>query len=448
MIWRPAIAAALVLASCTASDEPAEPAAEPAPAPATTPATVPVTAPPAIEPAVTTTLVAAVEADLPTAAPSESAGPPTTPPGPLGTPAIELVPVASFEEPVDVATRSLDPRFYVVQQGGQVVAADAESDSVIFDIGDVANVELGRDGGEQGLLGLAFHPSADLAYINFTNSDGTTVVAEVAYDPTSIEFDPSTYREVLTVEQPFANHNGGDLEFGPDGHLYIATGDGGSAGDPERFALDLTSRLGKLLRIDPTPSDDGRPFAVPDDNPFLGADDADPTIWTYGLRNPWKFSFDSLTNDLWIGDVGQGEFEEVDLAPATDGVDAGRGLSFGWSAFEGDVAFNGDQLADGHVPPVATYPHVDGACSISAGAVSRDSAYAGLNGWYVYGDFCSGQLWALDTTSVGISDSTRVGDPVIVELGNVPALVGVFEGPDGDVYALSRNGPLVRLAQA
>lgn len=452
MNWRPtaALVGALVLASCTASDEPAEPAAEPVAAPTTeAPTTAPADEPAATEPAVTTTLVAAAEADLPTDAPSESAGgPPTTAPGPLGVPAVELVDSGLFEEPVDVATRSLDPRFYVVQQGGQIVAADAESDSVIFDIGDVDGIELGRDGGEQGLLGLAFHPSDDLAYINFTNSSGTTVIAELAYEPNSVEFDPSTYREVLTVEQPFANHNGGDLDFGPDGHLYIATGDGGSGGDPERFALDLTSRLGKLLRIDPTPSDDGRPFTVPADNPFLGADDADPTIWSYGLRNPWKFSFDSLTNDLWIGDVGQGEFEEVDLAPAVDGADAGRGLSFGWSAFEGDAPFNSDQLADGHVPPVATYSHAQGACSISAGAVSRDSAYAGLNGWYVYGDFCSGQIWALDTTSVGISDSTRVGDPIIVEIANVPALVGVFEGPDGDVYALSRNGPLVRLAQA
>lgn len=400
------------------------------------------------EPASTTTLIPAADADLPTAAPSDvdAGAPPTTAPGPLAVPVVDFVQTGSFVEPVDVATRALDPRFVVVQQSGSIVAADAETDAVVFDIDDVPTVEL-VTGGEQGLLGLAFHPSLDLAYINFTNVGSITVIAELAYDPLTLQFDPASYREVMSFGQPFPNHNGGDLEFGPDGHLYIATGDGGSGGDPDRTALDLSSRLGKLLRIDPTLSDDGRPFTVPADNPFLGADDADPTVWSYGLRNPWKISFDPVTNDLWIGDVGQNEFEEIDLAPAVDGVDAGRGLSFGWSAFEGDAPFNPDQPQDGHVPPVVTYAHADGGCSVSGGAVARTSSYNDLNGWYVYGDFCSGQLWALDTTSVGISDSTRVGTPVIVEIGNVPALVQVFEGPDGDLYALSRNGPLLRIAQ-
>jgi glucose/arabinose dehydrogenase len=463
MTWRRVavpLVGALVVASCAGSDESSTPSVadtevftEVSAPPVEEPADEAGPAEPAptqpTEPAVTTTLVPAADADLPTAAPSETdpSAPPTTLPGPLEVPVVDLVEVTSFDEPVGVATRSLDPRFFVVQQGGLIVAADAESDTVVLDMADIDGVELGTEGGEQGLLGLAFHPTLDLAYVNFTNADGTTIVAEIAHDPTTIEFDTSTYREVLSIEQPFANHNGGHLEFGPDGYLYIGTGDGGSAGDPNRAALDLSSRLGKLLRIDPTLGDDGRDFTVPTDNPFLGADDADPTIWSYGLRNPWKFSFDPLTNDLWIADVGQNQFEEIHLAPAVDGVDAGRGLSFGWSAFEGDAPFNDDQPTDGHVPPVVTYAHADGGCSVSGGVVARDAAYDDLNGWYVYGDFCSGQVWALDTTSVGVSDSTRVGEPVVVELANVPALVAVFEGPDGDIYAVSRSGPLLRLAQ-
>ena len=401
-------------------------------------------------PSPTTTIAPAADADLPTAAPGSETAPVTTLPGPLPVPSVQFLEVGSFNMPVDLAFRDLDPRFFVVQQIGQVVAFDSESNEVVLDMTQVPAVaEAGfSTGGERGLLGLAFHPTEDLAYVNFTNGAGTTVVAEFTVDPGTAVFDPASYREVLTVDQPYSNHNGGDLEFGPDGHLYIATGDGGSADDPERAALDPTSRLGKLLRIDPLPGPDGRPFTVPEDNPFLGADDADPTIWSTGLRNPWKFSFDPLTGDLWIGDVGQNEYEEVDLAPAVDGRDAGRGVSFGWSAFEGYERFNTDQSPDGHLPPVAVYAHSDGGCSISAGAVARTSSYPDLNGWYVFGDFCSGQIWALDTTSVGISDSTVVGEPRIVELGTAAQLTAVREGPDGDLYSMGLDGRLVRIVQA
>ena len=399
--------------------------------------------------AATTTLAPAADADLPTAAPGADTAPVTTLPGPLPEPVVQLIEVGSFNLPVDLASRELDPRFFVVQKVGQVVAFDSESDEVVLDMTQVPAVVEGglSQGNEQGLLGLAFHPTEDLAYVDYTNGAGTTVVAEFAVDPGTAVFDPASYREVLTIDQPYENHNGGDLDFGPDGYLYIATGDGGSANDPDRNALDPTSRLGKLLRIDPLPGPDGQPFTVPDDNPFLGADDADPTIWSTGLRNPWKFSFDSLTGDLWIGDVGQNEYEEVDLAPAVDGRDAGRGVSFGWSAFEGYEPFNADQPADGHLPPVAVYSHGDGGCSISAGAVARESSYPDLNGWYVFGDFCSGRIWALDTTSVGISDSTVVGEPRIVEIAEAPQLSAVREGPDGDLYAMGLDGRMVRIVQ-
>ncbi len=355
--------------------------------------------------------------------------------------------MSNFDRPLELASDDGDARLFVVQQTGTIVASDDESDVVVFDIATVSNTTFGGEGNEQGLLGLAFHPEENVAYVNFTNGDGNTVVAEFVFDPVTYVFDPTTYREVLTVEQPFSNHNGGELAFGPDGLLYIGLGDGGSANDPNRTSLDPSSRLGKILRIDPlaTPTD---PFAVPDDNPFVGIDGADPTIWSLGLRNPWKFSFDSLTGDLWIADVGQGRFEEIDMAPAVDGRDAGRGVSFGWSAFEANERFNDDQSPDGHTLPVTAYPHEDGNCSVSGGVVARNSSFDELNGWYVYGDYCSGRVWALDTTSVASGPNGPVGTPHIIQIATVPELAAIAEGPLGDIYAISNAGPMYRLAPA
>ncbi len=395
----------------------------------------------------TTALVPSPDADLPTQAPGDVAvAPVTTLPGPLPEPSVRLLELSTFDRPVEVAAAEGDSRLFIVQQGGTIVASDDESDVVVFDINTVPGVTF-NSGGEQGLLGLAFHPDANLAYVNFTNGNDATVVAEFVIDPVTYEFDPATYREVLTVDQPFRNHNGGELAFGPDGHLYIGLGDGGSANDPNRAALDPSTRLGKILRIDPlpTPTD---PFTVPDDNPFVGIDGADPTIWALGLRNPWKFSFDSLTGDLWIADVGQGRFEEIDMAPAVDGRDAGRGVSFGWSAFEANERFNDDQFPDGHTLPVTAYPHEDGNCSVSGGVVARNSSFDELNGWYVYGDYCSGRVWALDTTSVTSGPNGPVGTPRIIQITTVPALAAIAEGPLGDIYAVSNEGPMYRLAPA
>jgi glucose/arabinose dehydrogenase len=291
-------------------------------------------------------------------------------------------------------------------------------------------------GGEQGLLGLAFHPTEDLAYVDYTDRSGDTVVAEYAVDPATGVFDPATAREVVEVEQPFANHNGGKVTFGRDGMLYIGLGDGGSGDDPNRAGLDLTTPLGKILRIDPTPTADS-PYTVPADNPFVGVDGADPRIWALGLRNPWRFSFDAPTGDLWIADVGQNEFEEINHAPAVELVNAGRGLSFGWSAFEGDARFNEDQPDEGHTAPVYVYSHSDGGCSVSGGAVARESIVSELNGWYVFGDYCSGEIWALDPAST--ADAPRV-----VAIANLPALAAISVGADGALYAISNGGSVAR----
>lgn len=426
-------------------------------APATDPPDTAETTPPTVETAVvtapstaapsTTVLTPSPGADLPTEATPTEPAPVTTLPGPLPEPSVRLIEIATFNEPVEATGADFDPRLFIVENGGTVVAVDDESNTTVFDIAAAEGATFTDGGNEQGLLGLAFHPELDLAYVNFTDGDGNTVIAEFAHDPLSYEFDPASYREVLAVEQPFSNHNGGELVFGPDGFLYIGMGDGGSADDPNRAALDASSRLGKLLRIDPVAADDA-PFTVPSDNPFVDVEGAEPAVWSLGLRNPWKFSFDSLTGDLWIADVGQNRLEEVDLAPAIDGLDAGKRISFGWSAYEAADRFNEDQLADGHTLPVASYLHEDGNCSISGGVVARNSSFNDLNGWYVYGDYCSGRVWALDTTSVASTPDGPVGEPTIIDIATVPALSAVVEGPSGDIYALSANGPVYRLAPA
>ncbi|MEL6891694.1 MAG: PQQ-dependent sugar dehydrogenase [Actinomycetota bacterium] len=403
------------------------------------------------------TLAPDASADLPTVRPDEVA-PVTTTPGPLPTPTVQLIEEASYDQPVDATVRADDLRMIVVEKGGRVVGADAESSITLLDMADLsasADIDFTDSGGEQGLLGVAFHPDAPLGYVHFSGSDGDTVVAELAVDGDGV-FDVATYRELLRIAQPFGNHNGGELEFGPDGLLYLALGDGGSADDPERSGLDLANPLGSILRFDPTPAAD-EPITIPADNPYapgVTADgvEADPLIWSSGLRNPWKFSFDAITGDLWIADVGQGDFEEINraAADADSGLGAGRGLDFGWSAFEAYEPFHDDQSSPAHTPPVAAYPHENGDCSVSGGVVARNSSYADLNGWYVYGDFCSGRLWALDTTSIP-SEPGPDTQPTIVELApesSVPSLTSVVVGPDGDVYALSLNGPVYRLAPA
>ena len=371
--------------------------------------------------------------DLPTGTPEElSTAPATTmATGPLPIPVVTLVDAGTFDATVELFSRDGDPRHFVVEQNGRIIAAGDLSAEVMLDITDLTTAN-----GERGLLGAAFHPAQDLAYVHYTNANGTTVVDEYVIDPVTAIFDLASRREVLTVKQPFGNHNGGELAFGPDGLLYLGLGDGGAANDPERNSLALASRLGKILRIDPRESSE-EPFTIPADNPFVGVEGADPAIWALGLRNPWKFSFDAATGDLWIADVGQGDLEEINFAPALNGKGAGRGVSFGWSAFEGTAQFNDDQDPDGHTPPIVEYSHDDGNCSVSGGAVYRGDAIADLQGWFVYGDFCSGQIWGYDPTS-------QPGAPIIIELAQQPNLAAIAIGGEGDLFAISNIGTVSR----
>jgi glucose/arabinose dehydrogenase len=371
-------------------------------------------------------------ADPTVSPPADTTTPSSTTPGPLAEPTVSLFEVGSFDQPVDVIDRPGDGTIYVVEQPGRVVAATDLSSDLVLDITDLTDAR-----GEQGLLGLAFHPTDDLAYVHYTDLSGDTVVAELSFDPATAQFDRASLREVLTVDQPYSNHNGGRLAFGPDQLLYIALGDGGSGGDPERSSLNLASRLGKILRIDPVATEN-EPFTVPSDNPFVDLAGADPTVWSYGLRNPWKFSFDPDNGDLWIADVGQGDFEEINHSVATDRRDAGKGVNFGWSAFEGFERFNDDQPAEGATPPLFVYDHGDGRCSVSGGTVARGDNVADLAGWYLFGDFCSGQIWALDP-------SAPPSEPRVVEIAQIGGLVAIAEGPDRELYAVSNGGTVARL---
>lgn len=332
----------------------------------------------------------------------------------------------------DLAWRADDAATYLVEQHGRIFQlAEGEADGpVVLDItGDV------RSEYEMGLLGLVFAPDGQRAYVNYVAPEPLRTVVEefpVADDGT---FDLAGRRVVIEIDQPETNHNGGDLEFGPDGMLYIGMGDGGDFGDPNRTAQDPTSLLGKLLRIDPTPSGDAG-YTVPSDNPFVDDATTLPEIWSIGLRNPWRFDFDELTGDLWIADVGEGAAEEVNAVPAVDGVDAGRGLNFGWSAFEGDDGFNGGLDEADHTPPIFTYGHESERCSISGGVVARGDGAGALDGWYVFGDFCSSELWALQPAGDG--DGIEPGE--VVDLPVTGAnVVAVTAAPDGTVYVISQS---------
>jgi glucose/arabinose dehydrogenase len=377
---------------------------------------------------------------IPTAEPGSTAGatPPASPAPVFGDPVVALATVAEVDQPVDLAVRAGDDALYVVGQDGTVFritldpgGGDARVD-VVADLTDKTSAE-----GERGLLGLAFSADGALAWLDYTDNDGDTVVAEypVAADGT---FDVGAERVLLAIDQPYANHNGGDLALGPDGLLYVAMGDGGSGGDPQRRASDPTVLLGKLLRIDPTPSEDAA-YTIPADNPFATGSMGDiagaPEVWSWGLRNPWRIAFDPVTSDLWIADVGQNAIEEIDAVGATADHPAGWGANFGWSAYEGNDRYNADVPDPGNlIFPVWTYTHAEG-CSISGGEVYRGGAIAGLAPAFVYGDYCAGKLWAFDLAS---------GRNVALVEG-LDAVSAVRTGPDRELYVLDRSGLVSRL---
>jgi glucose/arabinose dehydrogenase len=339
---------------------------------------------------------------------------------------IRLVPVAELEQPVAMAVRPGDRALYVAEKVGRVVALSAGSDPrVVLDL--THRVSLGS---EQGLLGLAFAPSGRYLYVDFTDTSGDTHVSEFAFDDEGADL--ASERQVLFVEQPFSNHNGGALAFGPDGHLYVALGDGGSGGDPMGNAQSLSTLLGKLLRISPRPSK-GEPYSIPPDNPFVGRAGARPEIWAYGLRNPWRFSFDTATGDLWIGDVGQSAWEEIDLEPAG----SSGGSNFGWDRLEGTHPFEGTPVP-GSIPPIYDYAHGDGSCAVTAGYVYRGERIPDLAGAFIFGDYCRGVLEAFVPRD-GRATQVRALGP------RVDALASFGQDARGELYVLSLAGTVFQI---
>jgi glucose/arabinose dehydrogenase len=364
--------------------------------------------------------------------------------GPTATQAqggtVRLKPVGRFASPLTLTSPPGDRRRqFVVEQGGRirVVRAGGVLRRPFLDISTRI-----VSGGEQGLLGLAFAPDYARSrrfYVHYSDRSGDTRLVEFKRRRSTRDVaDPSSARVVLGQDQPEANHNGGQLAFGPDGLLYMGLGDGGGGNDQHGRRGNAQARgtiLGKIIRIDPRPSG-GRPYRIPSSNPFVGEAGARGEIYSYGLRNPWRFSFDRRTGDLTIGDVGQNDIEEIDFVRK----DAGRGANFGWRPFEGRKRIF-DEPAPGHVEPVLEKSHGDGYCSITGGYVVRDPSVPALAGQYVYGDFCEGHVRAATLRDGGASGDRQLRLP---KVGSISAF---GEDAQRRVYVLSLDGPVYRLVQ-
>jgi glucose/arabinose dehydrogenase len=353
--------------------------------------------------------------------------------------------MSGFVDPVLVTSAGDGSgRLFVVEQPGRirVIAGGSVLSTPFLDLrGSVSS------GGERGLLGLAFHPSyptVPYVYVNYTNLNGDTSINRFRVSADANVIDPSSRFHILTVKQPYANHNGGNLAFGPDGFLYIGMGDGGSAGDPGNRAQSLGSLLGKVLRIDVNHVSGTKHYRVPSSNPYVGRSGLDE-IWARGLRNPWRWSFDRGTGDLWIGDVGQARYEEVDRAKRTSTTLAGRAKNYGWSVLEGRVCYKPATgcSTTGRTAPLATYGHrntgIDN-CSITGGFVYRGHAYPILAGIYVYGDFCSGRIWGLPSRAA----APAVGTVLWSSTASPHLSISSFgEDEAGELYVVDRAGGAV-----
>jgi glucose/arabinose dehydrogenase len=395
------------------------------------------------EPASATPATSVASSDA-VASPGASAGSATaSPPAPAGS--FDPAAVAlSLEPVVDGLTSPLavthagdgSGRLFVAEQDGaiRIVRDGALVDRPFLDISDRIS-----SGGERGLLGLAFHPNFPTdprVFVNYTDPDGDTRVVSFAPDPSDPDrADLSSEIRLLFVDQPFANHNGGALAFGPDGYLYIATGDGGSGGDPQGNGQSLGTLLGKILRIDVDKTEGDRHYAIPADNPFAGQAGAQPEIFVYGMRNPWRMSFDRATGDMWIGDVGQGEWEEIDVVRSGT-----SGQNFGWNRMEGAHCFRPAEGCEESslVPPVTEYGR-DLGSTVIGGGVYRGTAQPGLVGGYVFADFGSGNVFLIDSAGDGPTEP-------VVALESGATISSFGEGEDSELYATDlQSGELLHL---
>ena len=378
-----------------------------------------------------TTTTSTEESTTTTAAPTTTSTTTTTstpaPLEPLETLDLDLQRIAVLSSPVALAARPGTNDLFIVEQQGRIVRLPdglADGADTALDLrGQVSR------GNEQGLLGLAFSPDGGRLFVNFTDNAGTTTIAR--YDMAGNAVDPASVEIILTIPQPAGNHNGGQLAFGPDGFLYIGNGDGGGGGDPFANGQNPNTLLGSILRIDVSGASG---YTVPASNPFVNGGGA-PEVWAWGIRNAWRFGFDSGSGDLWVGDVGQDRFEEVTVLRAADG--GGNGANLGWNATEGAESFRGAAIPADHVAPIVSYAHTNGRCSIAGGEVYRGSAIPSLEGTYLYGDFCSGEVFGLRAD--GSERAIRLNIPVVSQLTSF-ALDAA-----GEAYVLSRSGGVFRI---
>ncbi|RZK13054.1 MAG: T9SS type A sorting domain-containing protein [Flavobacterium sp.] len=342
-----------------------------------------------------------------------------------------------FSDPVEIVNAG-DSRLFVVQQSGQIKIVSATGVVTATPFLNIAS--LISVGGERGLLGLAFHPNYatnGFFYVNYTNTDGNTVIARYSVSTTNPNLAQTTGTILLTINQPFSNHNGGTIKFGPDGYLYIGMGDGGSGGDPQGHGQNKNSLLGKMLRID---VNSGTPYASPSTNPYVGVDGADE-IWSIGLRNPWKFSFDSLNGDLWIADVGQNAVEEINKESGTT-----AGLNYGWKCYEGSAPYATTGCAPMNTMtfPYAEYSSASGSpyCSITGGYVYRGSTYPAMQGKYFFADYCSNKIGKVELDGALTFSSEMLGGAYTSFGVDLNGEIYVASADNGVIYKLVDTNPL------
>lgn len=326
-------------------------------------------------------------------------------------------------------------RLFVVQQGGKIEVLQGETRQTFLDLTErVSRSANSQNYTEQGLLGLAFHPDYaenGVFFVNYTDRNGTSVVARYRVDPANPQQALYDSEEILlTVQQPFPNHNGGHMAFGPDGYLYVSLGDGGAAGDPLGAGQNLSLLLGKILRLE---VDSEGAYSIPADNPFVNQAGALPEIWSYGVRNVWRFSFDRQTGDMYLGDVGQNQWEEINFQAVGQG-----GANYGWKAYEASTRYDAGVQAPDATLPIFEYVHGNqNGCSVTGGYVYRGEQLPALNGVYFYGDFCSGRIWA-GWQSAGTWTSQVFQDSGL-------SISSFGEDEAGELYVVDYNGAIYRL---
>lgn len=326
-------------------------------------------------------------------------------------------------------------RLFIVEQGGRIwVMVNGKVEKQPFlDVSGIVSV----DSNERGLLGLAFHPqykTNGVFFINYTDVDGNTVVARYSTLASNANVaDPNSASYVIQIKQPYPNHNGGNIAFGPDGYLYIGMGDGGSQGDPQGNGQNPKALLAKILRLD---IDSAQPYAAPKDNPFASDANFAPEVWAMGLRNPWRFSFDRATGDLYIGDVGQNQWEEVNFQAAGQG-----GLNYGWNIMEATHRYSGEPVKDGLIAPIAEYSHANGGCSITGGYVYRGETLKALNRVYLFADYCSGKIWSTFRDAAGAWQTNPFIDTDF-------AISSFGQDDAGELYVINQGGSILKLVAA